>query len=130
MAWLIKNPKLCIVRKLPKNHEIMHENVKINAKRRVIYTYRLRERKTLQEIWRKTTKNLCGALSSRRERKKFWKVLKKFVWTSQIWFFKNLIHEFRLIETHRGSQKILMYTPILFERFNIKSNNVHTNFSI
>ena len=53
----------------------MHENEKNNAKGRVKQTYRLRERETLQEFWRKTTKNFCGALPSRRERKK---VLKSF----------------------------------------------------
>ena len=37
----------------------MHENVKINAKGRVIQTYRLKERETLQEIWRKTTKKFA-----------------------------------------------------------------------
>ena len=42
------------------------------------------------------------------------RVFEKVVWTSQIWFFKNLIHEFRLIEkqfrlieTDRGFSKIL-----------------------
>ena len=48
----------------------MHENEKNNAKGRVKQTYWLRERETLQEIQRKTTKkNLCGALPSQREKK-------------------------------------------------------------
>ena len=69
------------------------------------------ERNLTRNLEENDKKNPCGALSSRRE-KKFWKVLKKMVWTSQIWFFKNLIHEFwlienqfRLIETDRGSLK-------------------------
>ena len=60
-----------------KNNHSMHGNQKMNEKERVIWTYRLRERDSLQEKWRKTTKNLSGALPSRKERKKFEKVLKK-----------------------------------------------------
>ena len=60
-----------------KMHEFMHENMKINEKERVQWSYRLRKRKTLQKDWPKTTKNLSGALPSRRERGKFEKVLKK-----------------------------------------------------
>ena len=48
----------------------MHENMKNNAKEGVIWTYRLMERETLQEIRRKTTKNLLWSLAeSERERK-------------------------------------------------------------
>ena len=61
----------------PSMHEKMHVKQKINEKERVIWTYRLRERDSLQEKWRKTTKNLSGALPSRRERKNFEKNLKK-----------------------------------------------------
>ena len=49
-------------------HGKMHVKQKINEKERVIWTYRLRERDSLQEKWRKTTKNLSGALPSWRER--------------------------------------------------------------
>ena len=55
----------------------MHVKQKINEKERVIWTYRLRERDSLWEKWRKMTKNLSGALPSQRERKKFGKNLKK-----------------------------------------------------
>ena len=52
----------------------MHENVKINAKGRVIQTYRLKERETLQEIWRKTTKKFavepCRVGERERERER------------------------------------------------------------
>ena len=50
----------------------MHEKQKINEKERVIWTYRLMERETLQEIRRKITKNLLWSLAeSEREREKF-----------------------------------------------------------
>ena len=52
----------------------MHENMKNNAKERVIWTYRLMERETLQEIRRKTIKNLLWSLTESergREREKF-----------------------------------------------------------
>ena len=58
-----------------KMHEFMHENMKINAKGRVERSYRPWERKTLQKDWPKMTKNLNGALPSRRERGKFEKVV-------------------------------------------------------
>ena len=61
----------------PSMHEKLHVKQKINEKERVQWTYRLRERKTLQKDWPKTTKNHSGALPSRRERGKFEKVLKK-----------------------------------------------------
>ena len=94
----------------PRKHEIMHENMKNNAKERVIWTYRLMERETLQEIRRKTTKNLLWSLAkSEREREKvlksFWKsglnksnlnflktLFSKFDWSKQ---------QFRLIEIDR-----------------------------
>ena len=54
------------------------------------------------------------AESERERERKFWKRFEKVVWTSQIWFFKNQIHEFRLIEKQfrlieidRGFSKIL-----------------------
>ena len=52
-------------------------------------------------------KNICGALPSQRERKRFDRLLKKCFEQVKSDFLKNLIHEFRLIETDRGSQKIL-----------------------
>ena len=58
-------------------HEKMHVKLKINEKERVIWTYQLMERETLQEIRRKMTKICCGALPSRREREKE-KSLKSF----------------------------------------------------
>ena len=52
-------------------HEKMHVKLKINEKERVIWTYRLMERKTLQEIRRKMTKNLLWSLAeSERERER------------------------------------------------------------
>ena len=55
----------------PRKHEIMHENMKNNAKERVIWTYRLMEREKLQEIRRKTTKNLLWSLAELEREKKF-----------------------------------------------------------
>ena len=52
----------------------MHENEKNNAKGRVIQTYRLREKETLQEIWRKMTKKSLQSLAESEREKK---VLKK-----------------------------------------------------
>ena len=53
----------------------MHEIMKIKAKRRVQRSYRPWERKTLQKIWLKTTKNPQWSLAkSERERGKFEKV--------------------------------------------------------
>ena len=50
----------------------MHENEKNNAKGRVKQTYRLRERETLQEFWRKTTKKSLWSLAeSERVKKTF-----------------------------------------------------------
>ena len=56
-------------------HEFMHENMKINAKGRVKWTYRLRERKNLAKIWEENDKNLMNELVRVEERKK---ILKKF----------------------------------------------------
>ena len=70
----------------------------------------------MQEFWRKTTKkkNLCGALPCRRERKRIEKFLKKWLEQVKSEFFKNLIHDVRLIkkqvrsiEPDKGSKKIL-----------------------
>ena len=55
-------------------HEKMHEKLKLNEKERVIWTHRLMERETLQEIRRKTIKNLLWSLTESergREREKF-----------------------------------------------------------
>ena len=57
----------------------MHVKQKISEKERVQWTYRLIKRKTLQKFSRKTTKNCCGALPSRRERGKFENFLKKML---------------------------------------------------
>ena len=54
----------------PKNHEIMHEIMKNNAKERVIWTYWLVERETMQEIRRKTTKKFAVELCRVGEREK------------------------------------------------------------
>ena len=67
----------------------MHENVKINAKRRVIYTYRLRERETLQEIWRKTAKNLWSLAESEKEKKVLKSFEKDCLNKSNLIFFKT-----------------------------------------
>ena len=80
---------------LPKKHEIMHENMKNNAKERVIWTYQLMERETLQEIRRKTTKNLLWSLAeSKRERKSFEKFLKKWFEQVKSEFLKTLFSKF------------------------------------
>ena len=50
----------------------MHEIMKNNTKGRVIWTYWLMERETLQEIRRKMTKKLLWSLAElEREREKF-----------------------------------------------------------
>ena len=54
-----------------KNPNKMHENMKINAKRRVKWTYRLRERKTLQKFRRKMAKKFVGEPCQFGEREKF-----------------------------------------------------------
>ena len=76
----------------------MHENMKNNAKEMVIWTYRLMERETLQEIRRKTKKNLLWSLAESEREKSFEKFLKKWFEQVKSDFLKNLIHEFRLIE--------------------------------
>ena len=48
----------------------MHEIEKNNAKGRVKQTYRLRERETLQEFWRKTTKKYLWSLAELEREKK------------------------------------------------------------
>ena len=65
-------------------HEKMHVKLKKkkkkkkNEKERVIWTYRFMERKTLQEIRRKITKNLLWSLAeSEREREKSLKTFEK-----------------------------------------------------
>ena len=69
-----KTPKYAKSENNPSMHEKMHEKLKINEKERVIWTYRLMERETLQEIRRKTIKNLLWSLTEserEREREKF-----------------------------------------------------------
>ena len=75
--WFVssKTPKYAKSENNPSMHGKMHVKQKINEKEGVHWTYRLRERDSLQEKWRKMTKNLSGALPSRRERKKFEKVI-------------------------------------------------------
>ena len=58
-------------------HEKMHEKLKINEKERVKWTYRPWERKNLQKIWSKTTKNDDLACPSWREREKSLKTFEK-----------------------------------------------------
>ena len=69
----------------------MHENMKINAKGRVKWTYRLRERKNLAKIWEENDKNLMNELVRVEERKKslkkFWK---RWVEQVKIRFLKTL----------------------------------------
>ena len=65
-----KTPKYAKSENNPSMHEKMHVKLKINEKDRVIWTYQLMERETLQEIRRKMTKIFYGALSSRRERER------------------------------------------------------------
>ena len=57
----------------------MHENEKNNAKGRVKQTYRLRERETLQEIWRKMTRNSLWSLAESEREKNVEKLLKKMI---------------------------------------------------
>ena len=64
-------------------HGKMHVKQKINEKERVIWAYWLRERDSLQEKWKKTTKNLSGALPSQRERESF-EIVRRI---SQNWYF-------------------------------------------
>ena len=73
----------------------MHDNMKNNAKERVIWTCQLMERETLQEIRRKTTKNLLWSLAeSERERKSFEKFLKKWFEQVKFEFLKTLFSKF------------------------------------
>ena len=51
-------------------HEKMHVKLKINEKERVIWTYQLRERRTLQKFWRKRTKFDVEPSPNRRERER------------------------------------------------------------
>ena len=51
-----KSPKYGKSENNPSMHGKMHVKQKINEKERVIWTYRLRERDSLQEKWKKTTK--------------------------------------------------------------------------
>ena len=69
----------------------MHENEKNNAKGRVKQTYWLRERETLLEFWRKTTKktSLWSLAESEREKKNFRKVLKRCLNRSKLSFLKK-----------------------------------------
>ena len=73
-----KTPKYAKSENNPSMHEKMHVKLKINEKDRVIWTYQLMERETLQEIRRRTTTNLLWSLAeSEREREKE-KSLKSF----------------------------------------------------
>ena len=68
-----------------KTHEFMHEIMKIKTKGRVERSYWPYERKTLQKLGWKRKKIFSEALPSRRERRKFEKV----VWISQNTIFKK-----------------------------------------
>ena len=57
----------------------MHENMKIRTKGGIKWSYWPCGRKTLQKFRKKTTKNLCVGLPSRREREKFEKTFEKDV---------------------------------------------------
>ena len=83
--------------------------------------------KPCKKLGGKRQKICCGALPSRRERGKFENFLKKCFEQVKNWFFKNLIHEFWLIETDRGSQEILKTISIdkKTDRINRKSENQH-----
>ena len=66
-----KTPKYAKSKNNPSMHEKMHVKLKINEKERVIWTYWLMERETLQEIRRKTTKKFLWSLAeSKRERER------------------------------------------------------------
>ena len=67
-------------------------------KGRVIWPYRLWERKTLQKIGGKQQKNWLDSLTNRIEREKVLKSLKS-VWTCEKErFLKNSLYDFRLIQ--------------------------------
>ena len=110
----------------------MHEKEKNNAKGRVIQTYRLRERETLQEIWRKMTrKSLWSLVESEREKK----VLKKLFEQVKFEFLKKLMYDFRLIknqfqliETDISSQKILKEISIDRKQIGSIKNMEKQNF--
>ena len=73
--------------------------MKIKPKRGIKWSYRPRGRKTLQKFRKKTTKNRCATLLSRREReKKLKKLLEKVFEPVKELFLKNLKHDVRLIE--------------------------------
>ena len=63
--------------------------MKIKPKRGIEWSYRPWERKTLQKLRKKMTKNLSAALPSRREREKVEKLFEKDVWNSQRTVFKK-----------------------------------------
>ena len=82
----------------------------------------------------KRQKILCGALPSRRERKRFEKFLKKWFEQVKYEFFKNLIHDVQLIEKQvrsiepdRGSLKFFKRTSIdrKLDWINQKSRKKH-----
>ena len=87
----------------------MHVKLNLNEKERVQWTYRLMERKTLQKTLAENDKKISMGPCQVEERER---VLKKWEEQVKIDIFKNLIHEFRLIEnqfrsieTNRGSLK-------------------------
>ena len=63
--------------------------MKIRTKGGIKWYYWPWGRKTLQKFRKKTTKNLCAALPSRREREKVEKTFGKGVWISQRTVFKK-----------------------------------------
>ena len=52
-------------------HGFMHENMKINSKGRVLRSYRLEERETLQRNRKKTTKKSWWSLAELEREEKF-----------------------------------------------------------
>ena len=99
MAWINKNPKKKRSENPNKMHKKMHENMKINAKGRVKWTYGLGERKTLQKDRSKTTKKWRFSLTELYGERKGRKLFEKVFGPSKNLVLKNVPHNFWLIET-------------------------------
>ena len=99
MVWIIKNPNLKSSKKPNEMHEFMHENKKENTKRRVKWTYRLGERKTLQKDRSKMTKKWRFAFIESYGERKGRKLFEKVFGPSKNLVLKNVPHNFWLIET-------------------------------
>ena len=83
-----------------------HEN---KSKRKGIKVLLALWEKNIAKIWLKMTKNLSGALPSRRERGKFEKV----DWTSQIWVFKKpdsrVLIDRKTVSIDRNRQRLVNF---------------------